>query len=457
MTLTDSPTFPSLPVTRGLLLPLVLVLVSTFCASTANAQPDAQPEGNLASTVSQEGDEALAKGLALRFDEIQGLSDLEVSVNAGVVTLSGRVLEESQRQEALTLAGRVEGVALVRDEITVELDPSERLGPALDKAMERLRTLISYTPLLVISILIFLCFAFLSRLAGRFDGLFSRLSSNRFAQDLMRQAMRVAILLIGVLIALEILDATALVGAVLGTAGVIGLALGFAFKDLVENYISSILLSIRQPFEPNDFVQIDGFQGKVVRLTSRATVLMTLDGNHLRIPNSQVFKGVITNFSRNPQRRFSFGVGVGVGEDLGEAQKLGIRAIEEMEGILQDPRPSALIEELGDSNVLIRFYGWVDQRDFSYSKVKSAAIRKVKTVLEDAGMDLPEPIYRVHLLEPGAASGEAAKETKAAASADRLTSPDDVSKDEHLEKQIERDRQVSGSESDLLVADGRSE
>ena len=86
----------------------------------------------------------------------------------------------------------------------------------------------------------------------------------------------------------------------------VGLAVGFALRDLVENYIASLMLSLRQPFAPNDQVLIEGFEGRVVRLTSRATILMTLDGNHVRIPNAVVFKGTIVNLSHNPERRLRF-------------------------------------------------------------------------------------------------------------------------------------------------------
>ncbi len=94
------------------------------------------------------------------------------------------------------------------------------------------------------------------------------------------------------LVALEILDATAIVGALLGTAGVLGVALGFAFKDILENYLAGILMSLRQPFSPRDHVVIDGNEGLVIALNSRATILMTLDGNHLRLPNALVFRSV---------------------------------------------------------------------------------------------------------------------------------------------------------------------
>ena len=104
-------------------------------------------------------------------------------------------------------------------------------------------------------------------------------------------------MLFGVLLALDILDLTALVGAVLGTVGVVGLAIGFAFKDIVENYLAGLLLSIRRPFALNDLVLIESHEGRVVRLTPSELILMTLEGNHVRIPNATVFKSFIYNFS----------------------------------------------------------------------------------------------------------------------------------------------------------------
>lgn len=333
----------------------------------------------------------------------------------------------------------------------------QRLDATVDSALERLQLLVSYLPLFGIALVVVVLFYGLSRFIGRLDRLWDRTTSNRFARDLFRQATQTAVLLVGVLIALELLDATALVGAVLGTAGVIGLAVGFAFKDLVENYISSVLLSLRQPFEPNDFVSIDGHKGKVVRLTSRATVLMTLDGNHLRLPNAQVFKGVILNYTRNPRRRFDFAVGVGAGEDLGLAQTLGLEALAEMPGVLDDPAPMALIEELGDSSVTLRFYGWVDQKNASFGKVRSEAIRVIKNVLEDAGMDLPEPIYRVHMLEPNAAPRPPQDDTAAQGQKPRADYVCDLERDTHLDREISRDREHAGDGDNLLQVNGPSE
>src|SRR5690606_23177807 len=102
---------------------------------------------------------------------------------------------------------------------------------------------------------------------------------NVFLAELAAGAIRFVFVVTGLVVALDLLGAGALLGAVLGGAGVIGIALGFAMRDTIENYVASLMLSLRQPFRANDHVRIEQMEGRVVRLTSRATVLMTLDGN----------------------------------------------------------------------------------------------------------------------------------------------------------------------------------
>jgi small-conductance mechanosensitive channel len=276
--------------------------------------------------------------------------------------------------------------------------------PLLDRLREEAYRLIAALPLLLLSLLV----VWLAWMVGRWlsqHTLLDRVAQrNPFLRDLTRTTVRWAVIVIGLLIALEIMNATSIVGAVLGTAGVLGIALGFAFKDILENYLAGILMSLRQPFAPRDHVVIDGNEGVVIALTSRATILMTLDGNHLRLPNALVFRSVTLNYTRNPSRRFEFEVGIGVQEDLVCAQQIGIDELGRAEGVAANPPPRAFITALGDSNVQMRFHGWVDQRTHDFQLVKSEAIRRVKLALEDAEMDLPEPIYRVQLSERGAAA-----------------------------------------------------
>jgi len=275
---------------------------------------------------------------------------------------------------------------------------------ALQRVIEEAYSLFAALPLLLIALLIVWLGWLLGRWLSRrsmFDGIANR---SPFLRSSARTTVHWVVSGIAVLVALEITDATTLVGAVLGTAGLLGVALGFAFKETLENYLAGILMSLRQPFAPRDHVVINGNEGLVISMTSRATILMTPDGNHLRLPNALVFRSVMLNYTRNPSRRFEFDVGMGVNEDLVLAQHIGVRELGRLDGVMHKPPPRAYIAALGDSNVQLRFHGWVDQRTHDFLMVKSEGIRKVKLALEGQGMDMPEPIYRVQVIERASAT-----------------------------------------------------
>lgn len=271
------------------------------------------------------------------------------------------------------------------------------VNAVLARLLDKLYELISALPMLILALAII----WLGWHAGRWLSrrqAFARVAArNGLMGDITHTTVRWAVTALSVLVALELMNATAIVGAMLGTAGVMGVALGFAFKDTLENYLAGILMSLRQPFAPNDDVVIDGNEGKVMALTSRATILMTPDGNHLRLPNALVFRSVMLNYTRNPSRRFEFDVGLGVQEDLLQAQNLGVARLLQIPGVLASPPPRAFIQSLGDSNVQLRYRAWVDQRSHDFWLVRSEGIRTVKLALDDAGMDMPEPICRVQL------------------------------------------------------------
>jgi len=361
------------------------------------------------------------------------------------------------------IAQQLRGVVEVEERIAEVRDVERRLAPAFANLRERLWGIAAALPLLGVALAIFLAFALLARWVGSWRQPYERLAPNRFLRDLLRQAVRALLVLAGAILALETLDATALVAAVAGAAGLAGLALGFALRDLVENYIASVLLSVRQPFLPNDHVVIEGQEGRVVRLTSRATILMTLEGNHVRIPNADVFKGTILNYSRNPRRRFDFRVGVDVATDLAAAIELAVGTLDRMEGVLDDPPPHGWVVELGESNVVLHLFGWMDQRRAEWAKVRGEAIRVVKEAFDAAGIGMPEPIYdlRVRELEVRTGAGAEGEERprpaeEAAASpapsrpaAETVELELDISRDTHLDREVAADRTGPGGE-DLL-------
>ena len=269
------------------------------------------------------------------------------------------------------------------------------LDAIIDNANNALVRLLERIPQLILAVLVLLIASWVSRFIANRLHLIKLRSKNPYMSGLLRMIVRTAIMLIAVLIALDLIGLTSVVGAVLGSAGVVGLVLGFAFREIAENYIAGILLSVRRPFEPGDHVVIDNREGKVISVTSRATVLMTLDGNHLQLPNSLVFKSVVLNYSKNPKRRFDFSMLIDGSQSIREAQTLAMEAIARIDGVLDDPAPAWTVVEFTTSGIQLRFFGWVNQEHSDLGKVRSEAIRQVKVAFARGDIEAPRTTYHI--------------------------------------------------------------
>lgn len=435
---------------------LLCLLIAVAARPAAHAQEAEPTEPSAPITQQAASDSAIEGRLVGIFAQIDGLEAIEVAVEQGVVTLSGTVTAQADAGRAAAIAGRLEGVVTVEEDITRDLSVDTSLSPAIANLEASLERGWQALPLVGLTIAVFLAIAILGHLIGGITPLWRRLTPNPFLAEIAGQAFRFISIVIGLVVALNLVGATALMGAILGGAGVIGLAIGFAVRDTVENYISSIMLSLRQPFRANDHVLINEHEGKVVRLTSRATILMTLDGNHLRIPNATVFKAVILNYTRNPERRFDFTLGVDANDDPVAAMATGLSAISGLDFVLNEPKPDAIIETVGDSNIVLRFLAWVDQTESDFAKARSLSIRAAKDALETAGFTLPEPIYRLRF--DGAApaglpdAGTAQPARKPAPARPDHVAEDallDVRPDDHITEKVAEERAQTG-EKDLL-------
>ena len=159
------------------------------------------------------------------------------------------------------------------------------------------------------------------------------------------------VVLCGVYLILRVSGLTQLALTLVGGTGLIGLILGIAFRDITENFLSSIFLSIQRPFETGDLVEISGVTGYVQQLNMRTTILMTLDGYLAQIPNATVYKTIVSNFSTSPNRRADFVVGIGYGDAIAEAQEIARKVLADHPAVLNDPEPSVLADSLGSATV----------------------------------------------------------------------------------------------------------
>jgi small-conductance mechanosensitive channel len=174
--------------------------------------------------------------------------------------------------------------------------------------------------------------------------------------------------------------------------GFFSVAVGFAFKDILENTLSGVLLLFRQPFASGDQIEVQGRSGTVEAITIRETRIRTFDGQLVLIPNRDVYKSVIRVQTHYDQRRIAFAVGIAYENDPEQASEVIVSALSSVAGVAADPAPEALVEKLGVSTVDLQARFWTVPRQHESLVVLHRAISAVKSALEDAGIEMPAEI-----------------------------------------------------------------
>ena len=435
---------------RALLLALLLALPAAAQETPPAPAPEG-PQGPIAAEDTAASDAAIAQRIRGILRELDGFGAISVEVSEGVVRFGGETPDEAAQARLDEIANRVEGVVAVENRAVATADVAERLDPAIRRIADRASRAVALLPILGVAILagaaVFLLGLFVAARAWPWD----RLAPNAFVANVYRQIVRIAFGVMGLVLALDIMGAVALLGTVLGAAGIFGLAVGFAVRDTVENFIASVLLSFRQPFAPGDMVEIEGDLGKVIRLTSRATILLGVDGNQISLPNATVYKGRLVNMTRNPERRFEFEIGVASDAALGAVRDLVAGTVADLPFTLAQPAPLVWIDRIGDGAVFLKVTGWIDQRGTDVLRARGEAIRLVKAAVEAAGVEVPDTTYRIDLRGSGGTVTEAAYGPPAPPPPPEDTAPADVSDagtDAALERIVHAERREAGG--DLL-------
>ena len=321
-----------------------------------------------------------------------GVHEVHVTVDRGVVTLGGRVRDEATHDEVTGFVRRVEGVRLVLNGMRTD----DQVLSATQLAARELGEVRAYLARKWLLIALALGVAAASAGLARLLGAHSETLLAPFVRGPLLRSMAGSLLsslLVagGVLLALSLLGLTQAVLSVLGLAGVAGLAVGFAFRDIAENFIASLLLGLRRPFQVGDSVQVAGHAGVVKALNTRATVLVTLEGNHVRIPNAVVYKEVLVNSSASASSRGGFDVLVPYEASTAAALEAVTRALHDQEGILAEPPPRALVEALEPAGVRLRADFWMPARGVDVARLLSDVRLKAKVALQEAGIAPPPP------------------------------------------------------------------
>ena len=252
--------------------------------------------------------------------------------------------------------------------------------------------LLARLPYVAVGLVVLLLFYFAGRVVRRAAheaGERTRLDV-RLADIFGRLAV-VLITALGVLVAAVIIFPTFTPGSLVQGLGITSVAVGFAFKDILQNFFAGVLILLRKPFIVGDQIRVKEYEGTVQEITTRSTRLKTYDGERVVIPNGDVYTSSILVRTAYDERRVKFVVGIGYPDSIDEARATILRVVQGTEGVLGDPEPWAYVEELAPSSVNFAVYFWTASQQANVLRVRDRVATAIKQALDAAKIDMPYP------------------------------------------------------------------
>jgi small conductance mechanosensitive channel len=233
-------------------------------------------------------------------------------------------------------------------------------------------------------------------LVGRLVGMlvrrrYTKLKRPSFA-NVMSRVSTLLLTVLGLLAAITVVFPTVKPVNTLGSLGVFSIAIGFAFRDILENLLAGMLLLFRAPFRTGDEVDIEGTRGAVREINLRETVVRTYDGRRVLIPNATVYKNAIVVQTGFSTIRSEALVGVAYGTDLAQARQVALDAVRDLDGVLAEPPPQLLLNELGASTLDLQLLWWTRPQQAVVRRTRDAVLDAVVRAYDEAGIEMPADI-----------------------------------------------------------------
>ena len=263
-----------------------------------------------------------------------------------------------------------------------------------DKLETWIDTFIQMLPNLAVALIVLIVFYVIGKLVRKaVNKLLNKVTKNKTIIHLLETIVGVMVIGIGVFIALSILQLDGAVTSLLAGAGIIGLALGFAFQDIASNFISGIILSIRHPFGIGDIIETNGFYGSVEKMNLRNTIIRTPQGQIVYIPNKSVFENPLENFTSSGERRIDLSCGVSYGDDLEKAKEVAVEAIKTLDNYDASKDIEFYYDEFGGSSINFKVRFWVNfKKNPDYWSARSDAIIAITKAFDEHDIMIPFPI-----------------------------------------------------------------
>jgi len=272
------------------------------------------------------------------------------------------------------------------------------INNAFELIMEKLHTwmteLIRLLPNILLAAIVLTAGIFFSRLIRNFaDRHLTKVSDNKTLNNLFASSIYIFLIGVTIFTALSVLQLDKAVTSILAGAGIIGLALAFAFQDIAANFISGIFISFRKPITINDTVKIKNYLGVVKEINLRDTVLLTFQGETVIIPNKEVFQNPIENYTTLGRRRFDLNIGISYGEDLDKVKEIALAAVKDIEELYENEETTFFYEGFGDSSINFVIRIWVNTHEqIAWNRAGSKAVILIKKAFDENNIMIPFPI-----------------------------------------------------------------
>jgi len=264
---------------------------------------------------------------------------------------------------------------------------------------------IKHLPNIAVAIFIAMAFGLLAKIVGNLaHRVLSRTFDSTQIVGLLTSIIKVAIATAGIFIALDFIGLRGTVTSLLAGAGIVGLAIGFAFQDITENLIAGIAMGVRKPFQIGDVIEAEGVFGNVEAINLRNTHVMTFFGQREIIPNKILFRNILTNYSVNGHRRVEVPVGISYADDPQQAAEVLTEAVNEFDFVIRKEETGVWAESFGDSSINLLVWFWIEYPgEPGFLAARHQVIVAIQRALSDANILIPFPI---RTLDFGAKGGE---------------------------------------------------
>lgn len=396
------------------------LLALIFFASTAwvnaqeSPQADTSTESNSpAETVAVDDvvdDSAIRDRLTKIYDAAANagwLDETKVILNSGIVTLQGQADTNDHRQWAENVARKTEDVVAVINEISISSEVDfESTKDVVANSLDSLWTdFLKRSPLLLAALLLLVATSFLAKAIGwAIHRLLDKRGMRTSLKDLIYQLTSIAIWIVGLLIATVVAFPGMTPSKALTVLGLGSVAIGFAFKDIFENFFAGILILWRYPFDRGDFITCSDLTGEVREIIIRNTLIRKLDGELAVVPNATLFKNNVDVLTSQPQRRVRIICGVAYGEHVDQSREVIRDAVQSCDSVQGKRTVEVFAQEFASSSVNFEVAWWTGSKPIDIRRSRDEVVAAIKRDLDGAGIEIPFPYRTLTFKQPSDAA-----------------------------------------------------